>query len=227
MKIMNKQNIGLKWLFTFSLLILILGTTYISSAKYDDMSIKFEVNKSVVMLPFRELREVTNETRELYSFEDYKLVESTFGLTFGFNFKIRRKEYFQVNLGYNYFSINDKFKKFNDNNLYAGNAVLSIKWIHFLDNPDRITPFFGIGLGVSLTNSNQENIIWSYESTDDINLNKGEIFCEQGALLSFEGGLLIPIDDKYSLTPAIDINLISHEFIGVYPRFKIGLMRWF
>lgn len=187
-------------------------------AEQKDIGLSFKLNKSLSIVPFEYVQLNENSNDEL------KLIEGTFGFAADLFYKSKRRSYFNLSLVYNSLLVNNDFRDINGEELNGSFIKIGFNGISYMEPPDEFTPYLGYGLGVIFINSNQNNLT-TYKY-DDYETSKGDLFAEFTLSFDFKAGLLIPINEKFSVTSDLDIGIYFAQHLGLIPKLQLGGIYW-
>ena len=197
--------------------ILILQIQIVQSEQVD-LGLSFKLNKSLALMPFENIR--TNSDDE----DGYKLFDGTFGFAADLLYKSKRRAYFNLSIDYNILSVNDEFNSLNGTELSGSFLKVMFGGIAYMDPPDEFTPYIGYGVGFIFVNSNQNEIEYYDEYGSEV--IKGDLISDFTLSLDVKAGLLIPINEKFSLTTDLDFGIYFAQYLGLVPRLQVGGVYW-
>lgn len=199
-------------------LIIILNSYSFSKGEQSEIGLSFKLNKSLAILPLEEF------THNSSSDETFKLIDGTFGFTADLFFKSKRRSYYNLSLEYDFLSINDEFESLNNKDLSANYFKIQFNGISYMNPPDEFTPYFGYGFGLLFFNSNQDEV--QYYNGSESEIIKGDLIAEFNLCLTFKTGLILPINEKVSVSGDIDIDFYFSQHLGLTPKLSIGGIYW-
>lgn len=198
--------------------IILTFLTNLLHSEQRDIGLSFKLNKSLALVPFENVQLSDNSDDEL------KLVEGTFGFAADLFYKSKRRAYFNLSLEYNSLIVNDDFLDINGKELHGSFIKIGFNGISYMDPPDEFTPYVGYGVGVIFINSNQNDL--STHKFEEYEPTKGDLFAEFTLSLDFKAGLLIPINENFSVTTDLDIGVYFAQHLGLIPKLQLGGIYW-
>lgn len=183
-----------------------------------DVGLSFKLNKSLGLVPFGNIRLDEDSDKDL------KLINGTFGFAFDLLYKSKRRAYFNLTLDYNSLLVNDDFRDLNGKEFSGYFVKIGFNGISYMDAPDVFTPYIGYGVGIIFVNTNQDDLL-TFDA-DEYEEIKGDLISEFTLSFDIKGGLLVPVNENFSITADLDLGVYFSNYLGLIPRIQIGGVYW-
>ncbi len=204
-----------KYLLPFLFIILLYSS---SKAEQTDLGLSLKLNKSLGLIPFGSVELNKDDNKEL------SLLNGTFGIAADLLYKSKRRIYFNLSLEYNSLVRNDDFLDLNGKELNGNFVKIGFNGIGYMEPPDEFTPYLGYGFGFLFINTNQDELI-TYDS-DEYEPITGDLFSPFTISIDIKAGLLIPINENFSVTADIDFGIYFAKHLGLIPKLQVGSIYW-
>lgn len=153
------------------------------------------------------------------------LIDGVYGLGVDYQTRVNNKSYLNISFGYSSYTTNNSLEFENNKKLEAHSFDLIVNGIFYFSEPNQITPYMGIGIGMLFGISNKDEI--SIKIHEDAFFEfSNELFYDYSLLLNPKIGILLPLNTNLFGYADVDVFTIITGNKSVIPKLNLGISYW-